>query len=42
VLGASVTKTPWSVVKGIVVAVLAVVNAVLVGIRFRVGRLQAR
>jgi hypothetical protein len=42
VLGASVAKTPWSVVKGIVVALLAVVNAVLVGIRFRVGRLQAR
>jgi hypothetical protein len=40
VLGASVTKTPWTFVKAIVVAMLAAVNAVVLGIRWRVGRLQ--
>jgi hypothetical protein len=42
VLGAAVTKTPWTIVKGLVVAMLAAVNAVLLGIRWRVGRLQSR
>jgi len=42
VLGAAVTKAPWSIVKGIVVAVLAVINAFVLGIRWRVGRLHAR
>ncbi len=42
VLGASVTKTPWTILKAIVVAMLAVVNAVVLGIRWRVGRLQSR
>ncbi len=42
VLGASVTKTPWTIFKAIVVAMLAVVNAVVLGIRWRVGRLQSR
>jgi hypothetical protein len=35
-------KTPWSIVKAIVLALLAVVNALVLGIRWRVGRLQAR
>lgn len=42
VLGASVTKAPWTIFKAIVVAVLAVVNALVFGIRWRVGRLQSR
>jgi hypothetical protein len=42
VLGAAVVKTPWSLVKAIVLAFLAVVNALVFGIRWRVGRLQAR
>jgi len=42
VLGASVTKTPWTIVKALAVAMLAVVNALLLGIRWRVGRLQSR
>jgi len=42
VLGAAVAKTPWTIVKGLVVAMLAAVNAVLLGIRWRVGRLQSR
>jgi hypothetical protein len=42
VVGAAVVKTPWSIVKAIVLALLAVVNALVLGIRWRVGRLQAR
>ncbi|HST16979.1 MAG TPA: hypothetical protein VLK36_04875 [Gaiellaceae bacterium] len=42
VLGAAVTKTPWTIVKAIVVAMLATVNALVLGIRWRVGRLQSR
>lgn len=42
VLGAAVTKAPGSFIKGIVVAVLAVANALLLGIRWRVGRIFAR
>jgi hypothetical protein len=42
VLGAAVTKTPWTIVKALVVAMLAVANALVLGIRWRVGRLQSR
>jgi hypothetical protein len=42
VLGAAVAKTPWSILKMLVLALLAVVNALVLGIRWRVGRLHAR
>src|SRR5262249_37580600 len=40
VLGAAVTKTPWTILKALVLAMLAAVNALVLGIRWRVGRQQ--
>ena len=42
VIGAALTKAPWSIVRWLVLSVLALVNLLVLGIRWHVGRLQAR
>jgi len=42
VIGSTLTKSPWSIVRWLVLCLLAVVNLFVLGIRWHVGRLQAR